>query len=168
MSFESDVNEDVKANIRGHVRWYVEHYLPDPNVARYDPHIAKEQAEIRGQKIEREQSWWSQDSHDSARLKVIEYLDSHPSAKQQGIDYVRAIDRAAEPPSFEPRGADSDGAAILREQLHRLEGGFLVAVVQNGWLQSSTWMSRVEEPWPSTEPTGLKSVNKHGSVAGPF
>ena len=50
MSFESDVNEDVKANLRGHVRWYVEHYLPDPNVARYDKDIAKEQAEIRGKK----------------------------------------------------------------------------------------------------------------------
>jgi hypothetical protein len=62
MSFESDVNEDVKANIRGHVRWYVEHYLPDPKVASYDPNVAKEQAGIRGEKIEREQSWWSQSS----------------------------------------------------------------------------------------------------------
>ena len=130
MSFESDVNEDVKANLEGHVRWYVERYLPNPNIAKYDKNIAKEQAGIRGRKIDDEQSLWFRDSHDSARLKVIEYLDSHPSAKQHAIDYIGALHRVEMQASYAPPGADNDGPAILREELHRLEGGFLASVVQ--------------------------------------
>jgi hypothetical protein len=124
MSFEDDVNQAVKAGIENHMRFYVDTYLAAGD--------AKAQAEYRGLVINHEQSWFTSNIDEGARLKVVEYLDSHPHAKQQAIDYVAALHRAeASPiPSMGSAHPHSEAGRILQEQLHRLEGGFLFAVVQ--------------------------------------
>lgn len=122
MSFESDVNDAVKEGLNGHLRYYVEDYL------KWDSE--KDRADYRGYLIAEENSFFDRNSYDGARLRVIEYLDSHPHEKQQAIDYMASLRRSESMPGISASNPHGEAAAILQEQLHRLEGGFLVALVQ--------------------------------------
>jgi hypothetical protein len=123
MFFEDDVKESVKAGLEGHLRFYVDTYL-------YEKNTDKDRADYRGHIINQEQSLLARSPDDSARLRVIEYLDSHPHEKQQAIDYVGVLHRAETMPTMSSAQPHSEAGAVLQEQLHRLEGGFLIAVVQ--------------------------------------
>jgi hypothetical protein len=119
MLFENDVKESLKAGLEGHLRYYVDTYLKDTE---------KDRAGYRGHIIEQEQSFLMRSPDESARLRVIEYLDSHPLAKEYAIAYVGALHRTETMPSIS--SGQAHGHDPLQEQLHRLEGGPLSALVQ--------------------------------------
>ena len=157
MFFENDVKESLNAGLEGHLRFYVDTYL-------YDKNTEKDRADYRAHIINQEQSLLLRSADDSARLKVIEYLDSHPLAKQHAVDYVSALHRAETMPSISSGHAHGgDAGAVLQEQLHRLEGGFLVALVQGIYNEHYHDLAvALDKAGPATTIAGM--VEAHGEA----
>jgi hypothetical protein len=126
MSAENNILQSVGGDLEGHLRFYVDVYRQVSE---------QERAHERDRLIHEDSSWWTRDPHDSARLLVCEYLDSHPQARDQAIAYVGSLPHLAQPGDLPTIGmphphSEMGPGDVAQEQFHRLEGGFLPALMQ--------------------------------------
>jgi hypothetical protein len=113
---------------------YMQYYVNDYKSTERTDH---DRAAMRSALIERETGFWSSNIQDSAKLKVIEYFDSHPGAAHHAEELVTraAIDESTlvmyADGRQETRGQHESrlGAETAREGLHVGDGNFVGALV---------------------------------------